>query len=337
MTSNKSRSSAENRYRRDGDVLPRVAGGDHSRKHPMNRQSSCQETPPPDRDSQENVSKYFDKRPFRMEHTCISLHVPDGLHSTFVNRKEWWDALQRTQLSSSQIAPLLNLSRFDRHEYAAKRLVEKMHQKKRDARFQAKLWGMECEPLVRQFLRDAFRINVIEVSSFIHPEDARLSAKPDGICKDAIVGRTYTVLEIKCPSLPSGSHQKKNDNLRNNKGRSIDFYMEYALQMYAEMACTGLKDALCIIWSPDRFALYHLSYEADLWDLHIYPALDRTLQHLEKNGAQNFSPQWDSRVNKEVRQRIARSLKLIVSYDKLQQPALLWRHKYLLVHKDVHL
>ena len=61
-------------------------------------------------------------------------------------------------------------------------------------------WGIRFEPVVKQVLERMGGVQILEMGRFIHPENARLAASPDGIIVAADdAARIGRLLEIKCP------------------------------------------------------------------------------------------------------------------------------------------
>lgn len=182
------------------------------------------------------------------------------LLNTMQGGEAWFKARSKITITASNFAAVLGILPFETSEHNYKRLLST-----REAAFDTKqwhniTWGKEMEGVARQFLRDYFFPEIREVGTFIYLRDPRLGATPDGVIVDGIKDKKLTLLEIKCPA------QEKNFA---RKGIPIWNLM----QLYGEMAATGVDNTIFMSWLPQKFSLFWVTFDKRIWDQMLYPKL----------------------------------------------------------------
>ncbi len=194
--------------------------------------------------------------------------------------------------------------------------------------------GKELEPLARQFLRDQFHMNVMEVGSFVYSKDPRIAAKPDGIVVGCFVGSTLTNLEIKCIRELGKRLQPRGSGIP----------LRHLLQIYVEMACEAIDDTLLLVWGDRSIHLYKVDMVREIWDNTLLPRIATVMEHLSHRSKYRSDRSGFPFTIKERENIIAAMSKGTTVICKIDTSGTLdlnrasrivWYAKHLLVRKDV--
>ena len=154
-----------------------------------------------------------------MQHSDLQ-HIPQ-------NSDEWLKA-RLGKITASKVAEVLAMTRNGPSERRSKYMWQLVSERltgdfTRTYTNDAMLWGIENEPLAREFYEAMNDVSVEQVGLYVHPRFDFAAASPDGLVGDD------GLLEIKC--LTSVNHFKA---IYDNEPPK-----DYLPQVHWQMACTG--------------------------------------------------------------------------------------------------
>lgn len=123
---------------------------------------------------------------------------------------------------------------------------------KNDITTRAIQYGIDNEPMAKQWLELETGVKVEDIGSVVHPKVEYFSASPDGICE--IDGKKY-VVEVKCPE-----HARFVEYFDVEDGKSLkEINAEYYWQVVAEMAVTDAVGCLFLTYRDDQKNPLHVA------------------------------------------------------------------------------
>lgn len=217
----------------------------------------------------------------------------------------WIQQRSKIAITASNFAAVLGLLPFETSQKSYDKLL-----KQRDTDFTSPqwanvTWGKEMEGTARQFLRDHFFPEIREVGTFIYKPDPRLGATPDGLIVDGIRDKRLSLLEIKCPA-KQGNFAQKGIPIWN------------LLQVYGEMASTGVDNTIFMSWLPQRFSLFYVTFDRRIWNSYVYPKLKDILDAMEQGKA--WTPTmtiWKEELN-EINTLLSENVFKICQFDDVK-------------------
>jgi hypothetical protein len=193
------------------------------------------------------LSPYFDEMTQRSakaqltKRFCMSTYFQDQpLMDTMQGGEAWFRARSQITITASNFASVMGLLPFETSQKAYNRILSVKEAQFDSAQWQNITWGKEMEGVARQYLRDNFFPEIREVGTFIY--------------------KRLSLLEIKCPAKETNFAQK-----------GIPIWN--LLQLYGEMAATGVDNTVFMSWLPRKFSLFWVTFDRTIWDQYLYPKL----------------------------------------------------------------